>query len=205
VARVPKEEEESRGGARQVARPAAVRGSFLRFVLLFVVYLGLGSVLLALPWIESGFVDPWTRFNASGAASLTQMLGVGTTTLVSHAVGRKDADGARRVFNQAQSLSLIAGAGFLVLGLALTPLYARVFSADAATAAIPVIFLTARVQEAEVARAIALGAAGCIGKPFDALALGTQVLELLGQQDRFPDLRTAAETDRENGPGHRSE
>jgi len=76
VARVPKEEEESRGGARQVARPAAVRGSFLRFVLLFVVYLGLGSVLLALPWIESGFVDPWTRFNASGAASLTQMLGV---------------------------------------------------------------------------------------------------------------------------------
>jgi len=30
-----------------------------------------------------------------------------------------------------------------------------------------------------VARAIALGAAGCIGKPFDALTLGTQVLELL--------------------------
>lgn len=53
--------------------------------------------------------------------------------------------------------------------------------ADPATAAIPVIFLTARVQEAEVARAIALGAAGCIGKPFDALTLGTQVRELLKQ------------------------
>jgi CheY-like chemotaxis protein len=51
--------------------------------------------------------------------------------------------------------------------------------ADAATAAIPVIFLTARVQEAEVARAMALGAVGCIGKPFDALALGRQVLDLL--------------------------
>jgi len=73
--------------------------------------------------------------------ALTQMLGVGTTTLVSHAVGRKDPDGARRVFNQAQSLSLIAGAGFLVVGLALTPAYARVFSADAATAALVRQFL----------------------------------------------------------------
>ena len=56
----------------------------------------------------------------------------------------------------------------------------RRLKADPATSAIPVIFLTARVQEAEVARAIALGAVGCIGKPFDALALGTQVMELLG-------------------------
>ena len=56
--------------------------------------------------------------------ALTQMLGVGTTTLVAHAVGRKDPDGARRVFNQAQSLSLLAGALFLVVGLALTPAYA---------------------------------------------------------------------------------
>jgi putative MATE family efflux protein len=73
--------------------------------------------------------------------ALTQMLGVGTTTLVSHAVGRKDSDGARRVFNQAQSLSIIVGAGFLVVGLALTPVYARVFSADAATAALVRQFL----------------------------------------------------------------
>lgn len=73
--------------------------------------------------------------------ALTQMLGVGTTTLVSHAVGRKDPDGARRVFNQSQSLSLIAGAGFLVVGLALTPAYASAFSADAATAALVRQFL----------------------------------------------------------------
>lgn len=73
--------------------------------------------------------------------ALTQMLGVGTTTLVAHAVGRKDPDGARRIFNQAQSMSLIAGAGFLVVGLALTPTYARVFSADAATAALVRQFL----------------------------------------------------------------
>ena len=55
----------------------------------------------------------------------------------------------------------------------------RRLKADPATASIPVIFLTARVQEAEVARALALGAVGCIGKPFDALTLGKQVMELL--------------------------
>jgi CheY-like chemotaxis protein len=55
----------------------------------------------------------------------------------------------------------------------------RRLKADPATASIPVIFLTARVQETEVARAMALGAAGCIGKPFDALALGKQVMDLL--------------------------
>ena len=56
----------------------------------------------------------------------------------------------------------------------------RRLKAEPSTAAIPVVFLTARVQEAEVARAMALGAAGCIGKPFDALTLGAQVRELLG-------------------------
>jgi CheY-like chemotaxis protein len=55
----------------------------------------------------------------------------------------------------------------------------RRLKADPGTAAIPVIFLTARVQEAEVARAMAIGAVGCIGKPFDALALGGQVRALL--------------------------
>jgi putative MATE family efflux protein len=73
--------------------------------------------------------------------ALTQMLGVGTTTLVSHAVGRKDPDSARRIFNQAQGLSMVAGAAFLVVGLALTPTYARVFAADAATAALVRQFL----------------------------------------------------------------
>ena len=55
----------------------------------------------------------------------------------------------------------------------------RRLKADPATAAIPVVFLTARVQEAEIAKALALGAAGCIGKPFDAIGLGAQVKALL--------------------------
>ena len=50
--------------------------------------------------------------------ALTQMLGVGTTTVVSHAVGRKDHALAKFLFNQSQVLSMVAGAVFLVLGLA---------------------------------------------------------------------------------------
>jgi CheY-like chemotaxis protein len=53
--------------------------------------------------------------------------------------------------------------------------------ADPATKDIPVIFFTAKVQESEVAKALALGAIGCIGKPFDALTLGCQVMALLGK------------------------
>jgi CheY-like chemotaxis protein len=50
---------------------------------------------------------------------------------------------------------------------------------DPATRAIPVIFLTAKVRENEVSKALALGAAGCIGKPFDAMTLGQQVRALV--------------------------
>ncbi len=52
--------------------------------------------------------------------------------------------------------------------------------ADPTTAAIPIIFMTARSQESEIARGLALGAIGYIVKPFDALALGQQVRDLLG-------------------------
>ena len=52
--------------------------------------------------------------------------------------------------------------------------------ADAASAHIPVIFLTARSQQAEIARGLARGAAGYVVKPFDALTLGDEVRKLLG-------------------------
>jgi len=48
------------------------------------------------------------------------------------------------------------------------------------TGTIPVIFMTARAEQAEIARGLAVGAAGFIRKPFDALALGAQVREMLG-------------------------
>lgn len=47
--------------------------------------------------------------------------------------------------------------------------------ADPATAAVPVVFITARTRAEEVAGFIALGARGVIGKPFDPIALAGQV------------------------------
>jgi two-component system phosphate regulon response regulator PhoB len=57
----------------------------------------------------------------------------------------------------------------------------RRLKSDPATADIPVIFLTARSQQAEIARGLSLGAVGYIVKPFDALTLGTQVREMLSR------------------------
>jgi len=64
----------------------------------------------------------------------TQMLGVGTTTLVSHAVGRKDRDEARLVFNQAQVLAVVVAGVFLVFAWTTRGTYIRSLAADFATA-----------------------------------------------------------------------
>src|SRR5678809_997483 len=66
--------------------------------------------------------------------ALTQMLGVGTTTVVSHAVGRKDHQQATFLFNQSQVLAMAVGVAFLLLGLALRSWYSTVMGADAETA-----------------------------------------------------------------------
>lgn len=68
--------------------------------------------------------------------AVSQMLGVGTTTLVSHAVGRKDHELALLVFNQSQVLSLVSGAVFLAVAMILRVPYARSLSADAETTAL---------------------------------------------------------------------
>lgn len=65
--------------------------------------------------------------------AVSQMLGVGTTTLVSHAVGRKDREQALMIFNQSQVLSVVAGLVFLAIAMILRVPYARSLSADAAT------------------------------------------------------------------------
>lgn len=70
-----------------------------------------------------------------------QMLGVGTTTVVSHAAGRRDQPGAQHAFNQALVLSAAAGVLFLVIALAGTGAYTRAMAADAATATLAADYL----------------------------------------------------------------
>jgi CheY-like chemotaxis protein len=50
---------------------------------------------------------------------------------------------------------------------------------DPATRDIPIVFLTAQPQPASIARAMALGAAGYIVKPFDPVKLIDQINEVL--------------------------
>jgi len=64
----------------------------------------------------------------------TQTLGVGTTALIAHAVGRKDRDQARLLFNQSQSLSLLVGALFWVAMTFLRGHYAGALAAGPETA-----------------------------------------------------------------------
>ena len=47
----------------------------------------------------------------------------------------------------------------------------RRLKADPATAATPVVFLTAKTQRDEMARALLIGAVACLTKPFDPLTL----------------------------------
>ena len=73
--------------------------------------------------------------------ALSQMLGVGTTTVVSHAVGRKDKTEAQHLFNQSQAFAAVIGVAFLIAGLATASMYVRVQSADDATARLAIQYL----------------------------------------------------------------
>jgi putative MATE family efflux protein len=66
--------------------------------------------------------------------ALTQMLGVGTTTVVSHAAGRKDRALAQHLFNQSQVLALVTAVAFFIVGMAVRTWYSRAMSADDETA-----------------------------------------------------------------------
>jgi MATE family, multidrug efflux pump len=66
--------------------------------------------------------------------ALTQALGVGTTALIAHALGRKDRDHAELLFNQALVLSVLVGAFFLLAAFLVRDAYCLKLAADAATA-----------------------------------------------------------------------
>jgi putative MATE family efflux protein len=97
--------------------------------------------------------------------AVTTALGVGTTTLVSQAIGAKDQPGAEHAVNQSQLLSLAIGLGFGLVAFASRHAFATFFSADAATVALTVDYLdwfipAMVLQFAMVAAASALRGAG---------------------------------------------
>jgi len=111
--------------------------------------------------------------------ALTQMLGVGTTTVISHAAGRKDQANAEVAFNQSIVLSLVVGLLFGLCSFPLRNYYSQSLSADAPTAAMAVSYLgwfipALILQFPLVSLGSALRATGII-KP----AVGLQVLSVI--------------------------
>jgi putative MATE family efflux protein len=107
------------------------------FMLVSMVFQTL-YVLIDLYWVGRLGTDAVAAVGLSGnlmfvVLAATQMLGVGTTTLVSHSTGARNRERANLVFNQSQALSLVVGGIFFALAMATRRLYAESLSADAAT------------------------------------------------------------------------
>ena len=91
-------------------------------------------VLVDLFWVGRLGTDAIAAVGLAGNLSfiviaITQVLGVGATTLVSHASGRKDQERAIFLFNQSQVLALVAGLLFLAVAMLLRHQYAASQSA----------------------------------------------------------------------------
>jgi putative MATE family efflux protein len=111
--------------------------------------------------------------------ALTQMLGVGTTTLISHAAGQKDQPRAELVFNQSFLMSILVALALGVLGFLLMNPYCNSLGADAATAKLAKSYLlwfipALMLQFPLVSLGSALRATGII-KP----TVGLQVLSVV--------------------------
>src|SRR6266542_2779333 len=110
------------------------RGSVTRHLLHMSAFLAMSMVaqtlyLLAdLYWVGHLGKEAIAAVGVAGnvtmiVLALTQMLGVGTTTLISQAAGRKDQPHAEVVFNQSFVMSLIVAAGLGVFSFLLRDFY----------------------------------------------------------------------------------
>lgn len=115
--------------------------------------------------------------------ALTQMMGVGTTTLISHATGVKNQDRARFVFNQSFLLSIVGGGALCFLAFLLRHAYCAALAASPETVKlgtsylswfVPALFL----QFPLIAMGAALRGAGVV-KPTVTVLVITVVLNLV--------------------------
>jgi putative MATE family efflux protein len=120
------------------------QGSLMSHVLTMAAPISLGIVLVMLcQLVDLYFVGGLGDAAIAGVAAagnagflinaFTQVLSVGTVSLVSHAVGRRDQADANLVFNQALGLSFVCGAIALIAGWFLARSYVGALAADAAT------------------------------------------------------------------------
>ncbi len=115
--------------------------------------------------------------------ALTQTLGVGTTTIISQAAGKKDQPKAELALNQSLVLSMLVGLGLLVFVFAFRDQYCQSLSADAETASLARSYLlwfipALTMQFPLVALGSALRATG-IMKPTVAIQALTVLLNMI--------------------------
>src|SRR5690348_6500710 len=108
------------------------------FMLVMMVFQTL-YFLIDLYWVGRLGTDAVAGVGIAGnlswiVLSMSQMLGVGTTAVVSHAAGRKDREQAQHLFNQSQVLSVVVGVLFLIVGMATRTRYTAAMAANPETA-----------------------------------------------------------------------
>jgi putative MATE family efflux protein len=166
------------------------QGSVTRHLLHMASFMAVSMVvqtlyLLAdLYWVGSLGKEAIAAVGLSGnlmmlVVALTQMLGVGTTTVIAQAAGRKDQPSAEKAFNQSIVLCLIVALLFGVCAFPFRRQYSVSLSADAPTAALAATYLlwfipALMMQFPLVSLGSALRATGII-KP----AVGLQVLSVV--------------------------
>lgn len=112
--------------------------------------------------------------------ALTQVLGVGTVALISHAVGRKDQEDANLVFNQSLLIAALCGVISLLVGYLMAGPYLRSVAADEQTIAYGRAYLYwflpgMALQFAMVAMASALRGTGIV-KPAMMVQVSTVLI-----------------------------
>jgi len=145
-------------------------------------------VLVDLYWVGRLGTDAVAAVGLAGnltflVLAATQMLGVGTTTLVAHATGARNAARANLVFNQSQVLSICVGAVFIVLAYLTQGRYADALSANAETRRLVLEYLlwfipSLALQFALIAMASALRGTGHF-KPGMIVQTATVVINIV--------------------------
>jgi len=121
------------------------QGAIWRHLVGMAVFIGAGLIVNTLYMlIDLYFVSRLGKEAVAGVASagsamyitmsVAQLVGVGSLSLISHAVGRKDQADAQLVFEQALSLGTLIAAIFLVIGYSLGGWAVGHITSDAATA-----------------------------------------------------------------------
>src|ERR1051325_3362739 len=99
------------------------QGSVIRHLLNMAAFLAVSMLAQTLYLLADLYWVGWLGKEAIAAVGLastlmmivlavTQTLGVGTTTVISHAAGRKDQPGAELAFNQSFVMSMLVGIVF---------------------------------------------------------------------------------------------